>query len=240
MRRCGEEAVEERQILACEYHDRDSPSLIMEDSKIAASHKRAMTLAARVQAQTARAIARAHTIKLSAGSSSKSGSSFSAGFNLARTLTTPSRGPKTPIQIPNKDGLQTFHFSITPISRASDLTLKISSSTKTLSSASSDSSIAASHQRYIERDAALERLPENVESFIDAEVVANAPGRTPEKNKMLGPGEEGYAPAAANYIERAAALENPTFGSIAATLEELKWTPLLGPGVKLETGRSVW
>ena len=130
----------------------------MKDQKLLALHKKALSLAARLQNQRARALIAIHKTSVSTSSKTSYAKTFMAGFNLASAYSSPGRGPKATIRPTAPNGLQSFHFAIAGISRASELTAKINSANKRLSSTAT--SIAAAHQKYIERDAALEIQPD--------------------------------------------------------------------------------
>ena len=188
----------------------------MEDQKLLALHKKALSLAARLQNQRARALIAIHKTSVSTSPKTSYAKTFMAGFNLASAYSSPARGPAASIRPTTPAGLQSFHFAIAGISRASELTAKINSANKRLSSTAT--SIAAAHQKYIERDAALEIQPDleqPSEKIISA--AAERPASPPAK--MIGPSDEGYTAAAADYIDRASATD-ASFGTIAPTLDE--------------------
>ena len=115
--------------------------------------RKAHSLQARLSKQRARLIAAAHQngrIRIRTGSSSFA---FSAGANFGAAIF---GRPRSSIRGKSAEGMTSFHFQLTPVSRGSEFTNRLSGRAKTKADGTTTS--AASHQIYIEREQAVETI----------------------------------------------------------------------------------
>jgi hypothetical protein len=184
--------------------------------------KKAHALQAKLSKQRARMITSANKLRPLHSPSAGAGPAFSAGAKFGASLF---GRPKTSLRAKSAEGKVVFHFRVTPVSRGSDFTNRLSGRAVQKTNAAhgdSASTSAGSHQSYIEREAAVEL---SSQSGHDKEAPEIDPG--PEigdafASLLLTPGQAGYAAAAAAYIDRDGATETTasSFGNIADTLDQ--------------------
>ena len=190
-----------------------------------ALQRKAQNMRARLERQTANMIARAHVLGAGRGPKSSPSASFLAGFKYSSGLFPPTGGPKTSIRAASADGLKSFHFAVGTISRTSDLSKTIAAATGKPGSAPSSSS--AAHQKYIEREAAVEAASEIAANEISSASASRSSSEdiaeiAAGSEKLVAPESDGYASASAAYIDRDGALESSSasFGTIAPSIED--------------------
>ncbi|WP_294535817.1 MobA/MobL family protein [uncultured Rhodoblastus sp.] len=180
--------------------------------------KKAHALQAKLSKQRARMIAKSGQIRISRGPSGVSGPAFAAGFKFGSSIF---GRPKSSIRAKSLEGMTSFHFKLTPVTRGSSFTEHLSGRSATKPGGSTTS--APTHQVYIERDQAVETVAKEAKAKAQA-VREQRDG--PEIGESLShflmtPEDPGYSESAALYMDRDGAVENrSSFGNIAETLEE--------------------
>ena len=185
----------------------------MATAKPEALARKAHALQARLSKQHARLIAAANKIARTSG---RSGSAFSAGAKFGASIF---GRPRSSIRGKSAEGMTSFHFQVTPVSRGSEFTNRLAG--RTSPKADGISTSAAIHQIYIERDQAVETFTrEHLQSSVAHNADGIAIGST-ENLQLLSPDDPDYATSAAAYIDRDGVVENrSSFGNIAGTVED--------------------